>query len=117
VSGIKGMVASKPRQNGVRRKVWQSMRILRRFTIPDLCRTSGASVSNVRKFVRHLARHGYVARQGTYVSGRPGSYQGWRLVKNIGPEYPLRCEICGNPMSEVCRPKDHCDVETNGGKA
>jgi len=102
MAGIKGMVSAKPRPNAVRRKVWQSMRIMRRFTVPDLCRTSGAKRNNVRKFLRRLREHGYAAPFGTYVSGRTGSFQSWRLVKDAGPDHPLRCERCGRPLSEPC---------------
>ena len=103
--GIKGMTVHKPRRTAVRRKVWQSMRILRRFTIPDLCRTSGASSSNIRKFIRRLAEHGYVAIQEPNVSGRTGSYHGWRLVKDTGPDYPMKCERCGRVLGEPCEPE------------
>jgi len=102
MAGIKGMAASRPRQGTVRCKVWQSMRSLGRFTIPDLCRTTGGTVNNVRKFVRSLVRHGYVAAQGDRVSGRAGEYQGWRLVKNIGRDYPTVCERCGRALTEPC---------------
>jgi hypothetical protein len=102
MAGVKGMVALRPKQGTTRCKVWQSMRILRRFTIPDLCRTSGGSISNVRKFVRALATHGYVAAYGDYVSGRPGLYQAWRLVRNIGKDYPTVCDRCGNVLGKPC---------------
>jgi len=102
--GIKGMAYARPRQGAVRRKIWQSMRILRRFTIPDLCRTASASHGNVKKFVRSLTVHGYVAKFGTYVSGRKGSYQQFRLVRDIGPDYPTVCDRCGNPLSAACKP-------------
>jgi hypothetical protein len=105
--GIKGMTDRRPRPTALRRKVWQSMRILRRFTIPDLCRTSGASSSNVRKFIHRLAEHGYVAMQVPNVSGRTGSYHGWRLVKDTGPEYPMKCERCGNVLGAACIKEEH----------
>jgi hypothetical protein len=100
--GVKGMVYSRPRQRTVRRKIWQSMRILLRFTIPDLCRTACASQSNVKKFVRNLTIHGYVAKHGDYVSGRKGSYQEFRLVRNIGPDYPTVCDRCGGHIGGPC---------------
>ena len=103
--GIKGMRHARPKPGAVRNKVWQSMRILRRFTIPDLCRTSGAGRENVRKFIKRLETHGYVEQQGNYVSGRPGVYRGMRLVKDIGPFYPTRCDICGRPLKHPCTSK------------
>lgn len=103
MAGKKGMIAGKPGRNSVRLKAWQSMRILRRFTIPDLCRTAGARTNNMRKFVRALARHGYVGKFGGYVSGRSGDYQAWRLIRDTGPDYPLRCERCGDPLGYPCK--------------
>ncbi len=103
MAGIKGMVASSPRKNTSRRKVWQSMRILRRFSVPDLCRTSGAKTNNVRKFVLGLLKHGYVAKISDNLSGHAGSYHAYRLVRDVGPEYPMRCERCGNPLGKKCR--------------
>ena len=100
--GIKNMTDRRPRRSAVRRKVWQSMRILRRFTIPDLCRTSGATSNNVRKFIWRLAEHGYVTMHAPNVSGRTGSYHGWRLVKDTGPDYPMKCEHCGNVLGAAC---------------
>ena len=102
--GIKGMVCRQPRPNAVRLKVWQSMRSLRRFTVPDLCRTSGpgAKASNVRKFLWRLENHGYVAKHDRHESGHAGVYQGWRLVRDIGPKYPMVCNRCGNVLGAAC---------------
>lgn len=104
--GIKGMGNGKARPGNVRLKIWQSMRVMRRFTIPDLCRTSGASDTNVRKFVRNLWRHGYVAKTGTYISGRPGLYQGFRIAIDTGPVYETRCRFCHRPLHHPCSEGD-----------
>jgi hypothetical protein len=104
--GCKGMAYTAPRKNALRCKVWQSMRIMRRFTAAELCRTTGAQRNNVRKFIRQLERHGYVAQQGPYVGGRAGVFRGMRLVKDVGPNYPSRCETCGRPLSQPCESKD-----------
>ncbi|MBI4928161.1 MAG: hypothetical protein HY835_10375 [Anaerolineae bacterium] len=100
--GIKGMTAAEPRQGALRNRIWQSMRILRRFTIIDLARTAGATRGNVRKFVKRLEVHGYVAQEGGYVGGRAGEFRGLRLVKDVGPQYPTRCETCGRPLGSEC---------------
>lgn len=109
MAGIKGMIAKKQRENTTRRRIWQSMRIFRRFTLPDLCRTADANSSNTRKFLRRLVVHGYVQPIGGRVRGRAGSYQGWRLVHDIGPNYPMRCDKCGRPLGEACTPPDGGD--------
>lgn len=101
MAGKKGM--KRPSIEGAaRRKVWRSMRIFRRFTVPDLCRTSGANINNVLRFLHGLQKHGYVAPFGTYVGGRAGSYKSWRLVRDTGPEHPVRCDRCGNALSKPC---------------
>jgi hypothetical protein len=100
--GYKGMTSALPRKSALRCKIWQSMRIMRRFTVAELCRTTGAKRSNVRKFVKRLETHGYVAQQGGFAGGRPGLFRGLRLVKDIGPRHPLRCETCGRPLCEPC---------------
>lgn len=104
--GRKGMFYSKPRRGAARHKIWQSMRILRRFTIPDLCKTARANENNVKKFVRSMTVHGYVAKQAGYVSGRKGAYQTFRLVRDVGPDYPLLCDKCGHKISEPCRKQE-----------
>ena len=102
MAGIKGMGYNAPRKKALRSKIWQSMRIMRRFTAVDLCRTTGAGRNNVRKFIRCLEAHGYVAQHGRYVGGRAGVFRGLRLVKDVGPAYPTRCEVCGRPLSQPC---------------
>jgi hypothetical protein len=102
--GKKGQVPNKPQPHTARTKVWQSMRILRRFSIPELCRTSGARRNNVRKFLWTLERHGYVARSGGHLKGFAGNFQGWRLLIDCGPHYPTRCRSCGRPLGEECEP-------------
>ena len=108
--GKKGMIRKKYNNNSMRHKIWQSMRVLRRFTGPDLCRTSGAKNNNVMKFTRALEEHGYVAAFGGYVGGgRAGEYKGWRLVRDVGPDYPVYCDRCGNPLLKPCKPKEEVD--------
>lgn len=102
MAGYKGMTSAEPRKSAVRCKIWQSMRIMRRFTVVDLCRTTGASRSNVRKFIKRLEVHGYVAQQGEFAGGRAGEFRGLRLVKDIGPRHPLRCDVCDRPLCEPC---------------
>lgn len=100
---------SKPRRTAVRNQIWQSMRILRRFTLVDLCRTvpGGVSYGNVRKFVADLSRHNIVRKVGTYTSGRAGSYQQYQLVKDSGPLYPTFCSKCGQKLTaKTCQLKN-----------
>lgn len=106
--GVTGMRHAKGRHKAIRNQIWQSLRILRRFTLPDVCRTipEGAKYANVRKFVSNLHRHGYVAKAAGYTSGRAGSYQVYTLVKDVGPNYPTTCARCGGNLN-----LQHCEFE------
>lgn len=98
MSGIKGMRYT-PRQTINRRNIWRSIRILRRFTLPQLSRTvPGAAYGTVRKFVSDMTRHGYIAKLVGNTGGNNGECQVYRLVKNIGPDYPTICSICKKPL-------------------
>jgi Icc-related predicted phosphoesterase len=114
--GIKGMKMT-PKPNATRRQVWKSMRILKRFTIPDLMRTLTVEVTyeNVQKYVRKLMRHGYIKKTGRYTGGRVGEYQIYQLVRDTGPDYPVVCTKCKQPISFThCAPKE---TEKENGKA
>ncbi|WP_155890755.1 hypothetical protein [Desulfuromonas sp. TF] len=94
----------KGRTKATRRKMWNSIRIIRRFTLPDICRTvEEAQYANVRKFVASLERHGYVAKDGRYRGGRPGDFQTYRLVIDAGPEYPTVCGRCRQSLASPCK--------------
>lgn len=102
--GVEGMKHRKGRTKATRRKMWNSIRIIRRFTLPDICRTvEAAQYANVRKFVSSLERHGYVAKDGRYRGGRPGEYQTYRLVIDAGPEYPTICSRCRQSLASACK--------------
>ena len=102
-----------PKPKTVRCKLWQSMRILRRFTVADLMRTippetKGLSHTNAGKFVQRLAAHGYLSKVSGFRGGRPGDYQQYQLVIDNGPDYPVTCQRCGKFVTEK-----HCaDVST-----
>jgi hypothetical protein len=92
----------KPGTGTDRDKIWMSIRILRRFSIPDVIRTSGAGGENVRVYMRFLRIHGYIARDGAWTRGRAGEYRAYRLVKDL-PQRPEKCERCGRWVTEaVC---------------
>ncbi len=85
---------------------WQSMRIKRRFTLPELVVTiPGGTYDNLRRWARRLLRHGYIEPIGPSGSGHPGRFQGFRLVRGADLiEPPLVCDRCGRPLREqACR--------------
>lgn len=72
-------------------RMWQSMRILRRFTVADLVITAEAGESMAGKYVRLLQRTGYLRLAAPLASGQPGSRNVWLLVRGAdGPVAPIR---------------------------
>ncbi|MFH2100220.1 MAG: hypothetical protein ABIJ95_11955 [Pseudomonadota bacterium] len=110
MAGVQGMKRTKSTNGTARRNVWRSMRILRRFTVPELCRTSKATRDNVWTYVRRLAAHGIVRQDGLFRGGRPGDCKNYRLVRDLGPEHPVCCEMCGRSLN-----KDGCGGKKEGG--
>ena len=72
------------------KKVWQSMRILRRFCTAELLATTGATQRLTETFVRALSQTGYLRLVAPRVNGRPGSRNIWQLVRDTGPLPPVR---------------------------
>lgn len=72
-----------------RQKMWQSMRILVVFSVPDLISTAEVVPNTARKFTQALERFEYLTQARANVSGRKGSFAVWRLVKNTGPYAPV----------------------------
>lgn len=73
-------------------RVWQSMRVMRRFTTADLQTTAEAGETAVLKFTRALHQAGFLRLDKPIVSGRPGSRNVWLLVRDSGPLPPIRRE-------------------------
>lgn len=71
-----------------RDRAWQSMRILRRFTLPDLCSTAEIGVDNVKRYVRGLTHANYLRCVRERQSGRKGGCSAWILIRNSGPQAP-----------------------------
>ncbi len=110
MSGIKGMTHSRHRAGTLRARAWNSMRILRRFTLPDLCRTSAVDTTdgdyeNLKKWVNRLNLHGVIAKDGPPRMQTPGGFQLYRLVRDSGPFHPLNCSRCGLGISAT-----HCEI-------
>lgn len=115
MSGKIGMKHTRIRPIAIRNNIWRSMRIMRRFTMPDIMRTvPGLQYVNLRKFVKSMLNHGIVAIISGNVSGRAGSYAQYRLVSDLGPDCPIICPACGRPLSKQCE-KTKTDTDTQTG--
>lgn len=97
MSGKPGQLQRHARRDVVRQKVWQAMRILIEFTHADLMRCASAKEDNVRKYSHALAAHGYLRLAWDYRRGSRSS-RVYRLIRNPGPEHPLVCAACGQPI-------------------
>jgi len=97
--GVKGQ-RHPVRKRTFRQQMWQTMRIKRAFTVPDLLITvPGAIKSNAQKMVYRLEGHGVIRKAGPSGSGRPGVFQVYRLVCNTGPLPPDICPNCGRKLT------------------
>jgi hypothetical protein len=105
MAGKKGMSRRRSTPGTHRAMLWQSMRILRRFSAPGLVRTvEGCGLDNALRYLRRLERHGYVQKIGPSGSGRPGQHQEFALVKNPGPAHPVYCDRCNRPITaKTCK--------------
>jgi len=73
-----------------RARIWTSMRVMRRFTLPELIVTAQAGESNARCYVGELHAAGFIAIAVPHRRGTIGGHQVWRLVRNTGPHAPRR---------------------------
>lgn len=90
MAGKRGQRRRSPDSTCLRQKMWQSMRIMKRFSRVDIMRTvPGATVTNINKFFARLEVCGYIGKIGSYVSGRAGEYQAYALLKDTGPVMPV----------------------------
>lgn len=72
-------------------RMWQSMRILRRFTIGDLLTTAHVGESAAMKYVRALGQAGFLRLAVPRRSGHTGSRDVWLLVRGqLSPLAPIR---------------------------
>lgn len=76
------------RQPIARDRVWFSIRVLRRFTLPALMETADAGRANCLKYALALERAGVLRRAADRDSGRKGGHVVWQLVRDLGPLAP-----------------------------
>lgn len=74
----------------LRQRIWKAMRIMGKFTVPSLMTAvEGATYGNVQSYVSRLFKAGYLRKHGTVRRGHAGEYQGYLLVKDVGPVMPV----------------------------
>ena len=88
MSGVIGMHRTVEARRTARDRIWQSMRILRRFTLPDLAATAEAGENNCLKYTRELTAGGIVRVIKPHESGHKNGHIIWFLVRDLGPKSP-----------------------------
>jgi|GEM_PF-7089170 len=84
-----GSVTSTPMtERQARERVWRAMRMLRRFTIPDLAATAEAGANNVQHYLIALERADYVRVAAPRRSGVKGGHAVYVLARDTGPHAP-----------------------------
>lgn len=75
----------------LRQQLWQSMRILRRFSVAELCPTTEpeCTIANAQSYVSRLFNAGFLRKDGQVKRGFAGQVQKYVLVKDIGPTMPV----------------------------
>jgi hypothetical protein len=76
------------RQQVDRDRAWQTMRILRRFRLPDVVATAEIGAANARKYITALESAGYLRTVVEKQNGRKGGHAVYMLVRDTGPLAP-----------------------------
>jgi len=76
-----------PRPRTARERLWSAIRVLKRFDLPQLLMSAGASRRSTEDYLNCLQRAGYVRceRRGNSMSGEWSRYS---LARNTGPKSP-----------------------------
>ncbi|EAU53560.1 hypothetical protein [Mariprofundus ferrooxydans] len=72
-----------------RYRAWQSMRMLRRFTIPEIVATAEISDSNATKYIRALVASGHLRIARAKRHGSAGGHAIYAVANNSGPIQPV----------------------------
>lgn len=89
MSGTPGMVKRAPmREHQGRARMWQSMRMLRRFTVADIVAAGEVGESAASKYVRFLREAGYLRVAQPKREGITGGHAVYALVRDTGPHAP-----------------------------
>lgn len=88
MSGVIGMHNTGVRRPTARDRVWQSMRILRRFTVAELAATAETGADNCAKYCRGLTRAGILRIAQAKQDGRKGGHTVYALQRDLGPHAP-----------------------------
>jgi hypothetical protein len=72
-----------------RQRLWNSIRVLKRFTAAQIEATAEVSPANLQKYLLALDRSGYLVKVRPKQNGCPGGHALWRLARDSGPRAPI----------------------------
>lgn len=109
MSGVKGMHRTVETHRTARDRIWQSMRILRRFTLVDLAATAEAGAANCLKYASGLCACGVLRVVTPRATGKKGGHITFALLRDLGPKAPrLRADgTTYDPNAEAVLAGDH----------
>ncbi|MDE2468834.1 MAG: hypothetical protein KGL35_08840 [Bradyrhizobium sp.] len=73
-----------------RTRMWQSMRILRQFTVEEIVATACVSAQAAYRYINALAGDGYLECLRSYKAGRGDPHRAlWKIKRDTGPFAPI----------------------------
>lgn len=87
--GTLGMHHRQPRIGNSRQRIWNALRIFKLFTTAEIGPVADAGDANVQKYLRALARAGYLRLERAKRNGSVDGHAIWRLLRNSGPHCPI----------------------------
>ena len=91
---LPGKNTTSPQPRSKRQKIWQAMRYLEVFTIPEIMALAQCSKSSVERYLTDLCRFQYVVKISSFnkrapMARRRGWHNRYRLLSNTGHMYPI----------------------------
>lgn len=80
-------VSKPPAKPNTRSKMWQSMRVLRKFTAPEISAASESELRPARSYINALIEAGYV-HITRVSSGEVGDFTSYQIARDTGPHAP-----------------------------
>jgi hypothetical protein len=72
-----------------RQRLWNSIRVFKRFTSGQLEATAEVTRANLQKYLLALSRSGYLALARPKQNGKSLGHAVWRLARDSGPHAPI----------------------------
>lgn len=89
MSRLPGATSKTHRVVCARQRVWNSIRVLKRFTAAQLEATATIRRANLQKYLLALDRAGYLTLVRPKQNGKSLGHAIWRLARDTGPRAPI----------------------------